>query len=159
MTMFSAVLYYQDHKIIGKKTSAVNWLWRIIIHMFLLAPLIRYHRIYDKYWFHSKITHKLELIEYLFLWGVILPRSRDNPLSLTIFCRLIETLKFGLKSRQDEGWRENRKNYKYMLDEDVDLTLIRLFENFLEDAPQLTLQLYIMSTHGTENDFLLSKFI
>ena len=36
-------LYYQDHKIIGKKTSAVNWLWRIIIHMFLLAPLIRYH--------------------------------------------------------------------------------------------------------------------
>ena len=46
-----------------------------------------------------------------------------------------------------------------MLDEDVDLTLIRLFENFLEDAPQLTLQLYIMSTHGTENDFILSKYI
>ena len=34
MTVFSAVLYYQDHKIIGRKTSAVNWLWRIIIHMF-----------------------------------------------------------------------------------------------------------------------------
>lgn len=78
---------------------------------------------------------------------------------LILICiyRLIETLKFGLKSRQDEGWRENRKNYKYMLDEEVDLTLIRLFENFLEDAPQLTLQLYIMSAHGTGEDSILSK--
>ena len=44
-----------------------------------------------------------------------------------------------------------------MFDEDVDLTLIRLFENFLENAPQLTLQLYIMSVHGTDGDYVLSK--
>ncbi len=73
------------------------------------------------------------------------------------FYRLVETLCFALKSRQDEGWRENRKNYKCMLDEDVDLTLIRLFENFLENAPQLTLQLYIMTAFGTEDDYMLSK--
>ena len=86
---------------------------------------------------------------------LFLSSTEQYELSISIlFYRLIETLKFGLKSRQDEGWRENRKNYKFMLDEDVDLTLIRLFENFLEDAPQLTLQLYIMSAHGTENDLI-----
>ena len=91
---------------------------------------------------------------------LFLSPTEQYELSISIlFYRLIETLKFGLKSRQDEGWRENRKNYKFMLDEDVDLTLIRLFENFLEDAPQLTLQLYIMSAHGTENDSILSKYI
>ena len=68
---------------------------------------------------------------------------------------MFETIQYGVKSRRDEGWRLNRENYKAMLDESVDLTLIRLFENFLENAPQLTLQLYIMSTHGPEDDYLL----
>ena len=39
-----------------------------------------------------------------------------------------------------------------MVYEDVDSALLRLFECFMEAAPQLTLQLYIMQTnfqHGT----------
>ena len=41
MTVFSAFLYYQDRKILAKKTSALNWLSRVLSHVFLLAPLIR----------------------------------------------------------------------------------------------------------------------
>ena len=41
MTIFSAILYYQDRKIMSKKASAINWLCRILTHMLLLAPLVR----------------------------------------------------------------------------------------------------------------------
>ncbi len=44
-----------------------------------------------------------------------------------------------------------------MLHEEVDVTLMRLIESFLEDAPQLTLQLYIMATHGAQSDSILGE--
>ena len=52
-----------------------------------------------------------------------------------------------------------------MLYEDVDSCLLRLFESFLEAAPQLTWQLYIMIYKKPEKDtigsktFLLQKLI
>ncbi|XP_064626421.1 XK-related protein 4-like [Lineus longissimus] len=60
-----------------------------------------------------------------------------------------ETLYNGLKSR-----KTNLRNYYFqlMLYEDADSTLLRLFECFLEAAPQLVLQLYIMASQGTGTD-------
>ena len=44
-----------------------------------------------------------------------------------------------------------------MIDEDVDSALLRLFECFMEAAPQLTLQLYIMQTNGMEDGIILGE--
>ena len=38
------------------------------------------------------------------------------------------------------------KNYIYMIYKDADATLLRLFESFMESAPQLVLQLYILAS-------------
>ncbi|CAG5132082.1 unnamed protein product [Candidula unifasciata] len=59
--------------------------------------------------------------------------------------RVIEYLFCGYKSRsKDLDIRERKRYYRLMLYEDVDSCLLRLFESFLEAAPQLTWQLYIV---------------
>ena len=45
-----------------------------------------------------------------------------------------------------------------MLYEDVDNCLLRLFESFLESAPQLTWQLYITITTKPEDNVIGSEF-
>jgi hypothetical protein len=45
-----------------------------------------------------------------------------------------------------------------MLYEDADSTLLRLLECFLEAAPQLVLQLYIMASQGTGTETFRSKY-
>ena len=46
-----------------------------------------------------------------------------------------------------------------MLYEDADSTLLRLFECFMEAAPQLCLQLYIMASTGlNETEWYLGKY-
>lgn len=71
--------------------------------------------------------------------------------------RYLEVLTFGCKSRR-KG--EKRQYYEdMMLNEDSDAALLRLLECFMESAPQLTLQLYILCTFGVDNNELLSKNI
>ena len=53
--------------------------------------------------------------------------------------------------------RERRRYYRFMLYEDVDSCLLRLFESFLEAAPQLTWQLYIVIVLKPKEDVVGSK--
>ena len=72
--------------------------------------------------------------------------------------RYVDSIRYGLKSRlaarrerlatsEEEKIKqrqERRKWYTLMVYEDADATLLRLYESFMESAPQLVLQLYIL---------------
>ncbi len=73
--------------------------------------------------------------------------------------RLLETLYHGYQSRNStKDWYHRRQCYERMLDENTDCNLVRLFETFLENAPQLVLQLYVVSQIGTSVGHFLGKF-
>ncbi|KAI8486399.1 PREDICTED: XK-related protein 6-like isoform X2 [Branchiostoma belcheri] len=74
-------------------------------------------------------------------------RSFLHFLQLGTIVRYIRTLKYGCESQQE------RERYQYVVYEWADVCMLRLFEAFLESAPQLTLQLYIMA-HEEEKDLL-----
>jgi len=59
--------------------------------------------------------------------------------------RYYESLQYGLKFRETVDLNEKRKIYMKMIYEDADATLLRLFESFMESAPQLMLQMYIIA--------------
>ena len=62
---------------------------------------------------------------------------------------------YGLKSRKLDAKlhsKQKRHWYELMLYEDTDSALLRLFECFMEAAPQLTLQLYIMCRYGPRGE-------
>ena len=74
--------------------------------------------------------------------------------------RYIDALIYGLKSLKLDPKKEvsqKRHWYHQMIYEDVDSALLRLFECFMEAAPQLTLQLYIMQTNGMEDGIILGE--
>ena len=54
--------------------------------------------------------------------------------------RYIDSLAFGIKFMK----KPDVKYYKLMIHEDTDATMLRLFECFLESAPQLLIQLYLI---------------
>ncbi|XP_078594706.1 XK-related protein 6-like [Branchiostoma floridae x Branchiostoma japonicum] len=74
-------------------------------------------------------------------------RSFLHFLQLGTIVRYIRTLKYGCESQQE------RERYQYVVYEWADVCMLRLFEAFLESAPQLTLQLYILAHEG-ERDLL-----
>lgn len=64
--------------------------------------------------------------------------------------RYVEAMVYGVRSMraQAAGDREGHvRNYIYMVYKDADATLLRLFESFMEAAPQLVLQLYILASN------------
>lgn len=64
------------------------------------------------------------------------------------FVRYVDTLRYGLQSRRAKKRKDYRKMgqcYARMAYEDADATFLRLFECFMESAPQLVLQLYIIA--------------
>jgi len=79
-------------------------------------------------------------------------------LQLAPILRYVDSMRYGVKSRcaairenkaetEEERmkWRKERVNwYTLMVFEDADATLLRLYESFMESAPQLVLQLYIL---------------
>ena len=61
-------------------------------------------------------------------------------LQLGPILRYFDSLMYGLKFRQKTNSREAQKKYfQYMVYEDTDATMLRLFECFMEAAPQLVL--------------------
>jgi hypothetical protein len=67
-------------------------------------------------------------------------------LQLGPILRYFDSLLYGLKFRQKSKDKETQKKYfQYMVYEDTDATMLRLFECFMEAAPQLVLQLYILA--------------
>lgn len=76
--------------------------------------------------------------------------------------RYYDSIKFGrnfrnFKSRHGTKSKMARKYFQYMIYEDADATMLRLFECFLEAAPQLILQMYILavSKRSYQNDLVV----
>lgn len=61
--------------------------------------------------------------------------------------RYCTILKFGVESQQING--SQHQNFQLLCHYQSDVCLLRLFESFLESAPQLLLQLYIMHELGS----------
>lgn len=68
--------------------------------------------------------------------------------------RYIDTMIFGFwsKYRRRHYYWHKLKTY-----EETDSSLLRLLECFLEAAPQLTLQLYIIVSHGVKQNLALGE--
>lgn len=76
--------------------------------------------------------------------------------TITLHFRHSEFIYHGIKSKSgsDATEKERKKkwhHYKQMLYEDTDAGLVRMFECFLEAAPQLVLQLFILFREIIEN--------
>lgn len=72
--------------------------------------------------------------------------------------RHIEYIYHGIKSRakyQPQNMKEH--HHQQMLLEDTDAGLMRMLEGFLEAAPQLILQMYILITERPEEAIYMSK--
>lgn len=67
--------------------------------------------------------------------------------------RYYESLQYGLKFRESKDEEEKRKVYMKMIYEDADATMLRLFESFMESAPQLMLQMYIITKNYPFDDY------
>lgn len=67
--------------------------------------------------------------------------------------RYYESLQYGLKFRETKDLDEKRRIYMKMIYEDADATLLRLFESFMESAPQLMLQMYIITKNYPFDDW------
>lgn len=58
---------------------------------------------------------------------------------------------FKYTSKTDNFVEEQIDPHKEVIDRVTDLSMLRLFETYLEGCPQLALQLYILLEHGQEN--------
>lgn len=78
-------------------------------------------------------------------------------LQLGPILRYFDSLIYGLKFRRNKKNKSEQKKYfQYMVYEDTDATMLRLFECFMEAAPQLVLQIYILAKKNHQpDDFLL----
>ena len=91
----------------------------------------------------------------LFRWCV---RLLVLLLQVAPILRYVDSIRYGLRSRRARARelgatteeerltrrRERVKWYTLMVYEDADATLLRLYESFMESAPQLVLQIYIL---------------
>ncbi|GFX05548.1 XK-related protein 6 [Trichonephila clavipes] len=76
--------------------------------------------------------------------------------------RYMDSLYFGFKSNRSKPKIQDQVDfYKQMIYEDADATLLRLFECFMEAAPQLVLQLYIytLSQAASPNFYTWTEII
>ena len=74
--------------------------------------------------------------------------------------RTVEYLHYGCMSRSRKLDEKTRRRFHWwMLYEDVDNCLLRLFESFLESAPQLVWQLYIAIITKPEENVIGSEFV
>ncbi|KAK3089711.1 hypothetical protein FSP39_005814 [Pinctada imbricata] len=75
------------------------------------------------------------------------------PLMMGPAVRHIEYIYHGIKYKSSKSYKEKKYHYKQMLYEDTDAALVRMFEAFLEAAPQLVLQLFIVITETPNEPF------
>ncbi|XP_050403086.1 XK-related protein 8 isoform X2 [Patella vulgata] len=74
--------------------------------------------------------------------------------------RTVEYLYYGCMSMNKKLSREEKIRYhRWMLYEDLDACLLRLFESFLESAPQLIFQLYAWATLKPSEDVVSSALV
>lgn len=80
-------------------------------------------------------------------------RSLFHILQIAPILRYYESLQYGLKFRDTKDQDEKKKMYMKMIYEDADATMLRLFESFMESAPQLMLQMYIITKNYPFDDY------
>ena len=68
-------------------------------------------------------------------------------------------MRYGIKSRMDtdDDGRDRRHYVQLMLNEDADMALLRLLECFMEAAPQLTFQLFILCSYASDEDLIVRE--
>jgi len=94
-------------------------------------------------------------------------------LQIAPILRYLDSIRFGLLSRIEKCKEEKAKSpelkalhrkqriryYTLMVFEDADATLLRLFESFMESAPQLVLQIYILIKDPYANRISQAKLV
>lgn len=80
-------------------------------------------------------------------------RSFFHIFQIAPILRYYESLQYGLLFRNTKDLEEKRKMYMKMIYEDADATMLRLFESFMESAPQLMLQMYIITKNYPFDDY------
>ena len=137
MTGFSLRWYLQDAEN-AELPEVPTWRWILRILMLLLQVCI------------------INFFDFLFLFLL------NFFLQIAPILRYVDSMRYGLQSRkfgsiegktddfeEKKSAREQRiKNYKLMVYEDSDATLLRLFECFMESAPQLILQVCLEVKFG-----------
>lgn len=152
--------------IFGTITLLADWVFDII-------AVYNHWRHEDFMWFTMTVVFmscSSLVIMGVSLWWYIKDRGKEEvaevsrgrwvarfillPLQLAPLLRYYETLVYGLKSRMhwkryresgsEEDVRKQKEYYTWMLYEDSDCVFLRMFECFMESAPQLILQLYIL---------------
>lgn len=125
------------------------------------------HYINGKYWYFALTVAFVALPTIVMTtislrWYILDSREANSPkvskmqwffrvlflmLQLGPVMRYIDSIVYGFKFRQNNSSdrRAARQYFHYMIYEDTDATMLRLFECFMEAAPQLVLQIYILA--------------
>lgn len=129
------------------------WVFRIIVHILLLGPVFR--------WVSFVANGSLGSLNKSRFWN-----------------RYIDLLYYGIKSRKSRLQRVNIQGpycpwpkqqaelkkqvdyYNLLLHEERDISILELMHSFMQDAPQLILQLYILAKRPpeskSENDYIIT---
>ncbi|KAF7494079.1 XK-related protein 6 [Sarcoptes scabiei] len=126
------------------------WYFGLTISFVVIPTLVMTIMSLRWYILDSKDPNSLEVSNIQWIFRVILLTFQLGPVM-----RYIDAILYGVQFRKMSGV-ENRKKarryYQYMIYEDTDATMLRLFECFLEAAPQLVLQVSIMAIKGMEKN-------
>ncbi|PIK42027.1 putative XK-related protein 6 [Apostichopus japonicus] len=123
-----------------------DYLWAIMTFAFVLVPSVTL-QYFSLRWFIIDISkedwHKGKgFMAKLLSWAEWL---LFHIFQLGAIKRYWRTLKYGWRSRDESDSHTKRMmNYRMMVYEYRDITMLRLLEAFMESAPQLVLQLYII---------------
>lgn len=64
-------------------------------------------------------------------------------------------IKHGWLSRKSRSEEKSNKHYKQMMKEGRDVSLLMMFDSFVESAPQLIIQIYIAMHHPSQESLHL----
>ncbi|XP_023243422.1 XK-related protein 6-like [Centruroides sculpturatus] len=132
---FLAYIHYKNYSN-GERASLVYFVLTLV---FVLVPTVTMTA-FSLRWYvidHKYAKRKVPLCRWIL--RTVLLFFQLGPV-----LRYIDCILFGLKSQKDKSKLKQKEYFQEMLYEDVDATLLRLFESFMEAAPQLLLQIYIL---------------
>lgn len=109
--------------------------------------------IFSLWWYYFEYRVKKETEQELPSKHWIVIRLVGSILLLGPVLRYIDTIRYGLQGRKKHLTSEQRRWYHMQMQyERVDGAMLRLFEAFVEAAPQTLLQLYIILEQGLEGE-------
>ena len=160
MTGFSLRWYLQDAEN-AELPEVPTWRWILRILMLLLQVCIILTYFLSVHIFKKKFSI-FSIFFFFFLLNFFFFMFFPFFLQIAPILRYVDSMRYGLQSRKfgsiegkTDDFEEKKsarvqriKNYKLMVYEDSDATLLRLFECFMESAPQLILQVCLEVKFG-----------